>query len=248
MKAEAFWSRVADLSSPTFLNQDRSLCQYLQTPTLGNLARGKCSLCVSGASYRNEIHQKWLRIDPGGSGYAVTDIQNTANFASYVAPGGARIPLAPLIVALYHDADPGLVLGARTAVSSADFAADFNFSQPEMATYFETSMAHPLTKKYVGWRACHSQCHGNPHGLAGSAVVRDQIRVRISTYFLVTPRGRNLTYVFDRRVNNKKIPDLVQKKNLFWHFQGVFKKINSSATLQTYKPPPFFSQSPRHDA
>src|SRR5574337_569006 len=186
MKAEAFWSRVADLSSPTFLNQDRSLCQYLQTPTLGNLARGKCSLCVSGASYRNEIHQKWLRIDPGGSGYAVTDIQNTANFASYVAPGGARIPLAPLIVALYHDADPGLVLGARTAVSSADFAADFNFSQPEMATYFETSMAHPLTKKYVGWRACHSQCHGNPHGLAGSAVVRDQIRVRLSTYFLVT--------------------------------------------------------------
>src|SRR5574338_187752 len=43
-----------------------------------------------------------------------------------------------------------------------------------------------FTKKYVGWRACHSQCHGNPHGLAGSAVVRDQSRVRLSTYFLVS--------------------------------------------------------------
>lgn len=148
------YAPVANLSSPTFLIQDRSLCQFLQTPTSGNLAGGRCSLCVSGASYRNESHRKWLRIDPGGSGYAVTDIQNTANFAPYVAPGGARIPLAPLIVALYHDADPGLVLGTRTAVSDADFAADFNFSQPEMATYFETSMAAPLNAALAaspGW-------------------------------------------------------------------------------------------------
>lgn len=148
------YASVANLSSPTFLNQDRSLCQYLQTPTSGTLSGGKCSLCVSGAEYRNESHRKWLRIDPGGSGYAVTDIQNTANFIPYVAPGGAKIPLAPLIVALYHDADPGLILGTRTAVSCAHFAADFNFSQSEMTTYFEMSMTHPLNAALAasaGW-------------------------------------------------------------------------------------------------
>lgn len=148
------YAPVADLSSLTFLNQDRSLCRHLQTTTPGNLAGGRCGLCVSGASYRNESHRKWLRIDPGGSGYATTDVQNTANFAPYVAPGGARIPLAPLIVALYHDADQGLVLGTRTAVSGADFAADFNFTQQEVATYFETSIAHPLNAALAasaGW-------------------------------------------------------------------------------------------------
>ncbi len=148
------YAPVADLSSLTFLNQDRSLCRHLQATTPGNLAGGRCGLCLSGASYRNESHRKWLRIDPGGSGYSATDTQNTANFAPYVAPGGARIPLAPLIVALYHDADPGLVLGTRTAVSGTDFAADFNFSQQEIATYFETSITDPLNAALAasaGW-------------------------------------------------------------------------------------------------
>lgn len=137
----------ADLSSLTFLNQDRSQCRHLQAPTPGSLADARCSLCTTGAEYRSESHRKWLRIDTGGNGYAATDLQNTANFAPYVAPRGFRIPLLPLVVALYHDADPGLSIGTRPAVSLADFAADFNFSAQEISTYFDVSMAHPLNAR-----------------------------------------------------------------------------------------------------
>ncbi len=142
-KGVGCYAPVADLSSITFLNENRVDCKYLQPQSPGTLAGGRCLLCVSGA-YRNESHRKWLRIDPGGSGYATTDMQNTANITPYVAPSGARIPLVPLIIALYFDADPGLAIGNRTSVSFADFAADFNFSQQEIAAYFDTSATHPL--------------------------------------------------------------------------------------------------------
>lgn len=141
------YAPAAELSSPTFLNQDRSQCRHLQTTTPGSLAGAKCSLCTTGAAYRSESHRKWLRIDPGGNGYAATDLQNSANFAPYVAPGGSRIPVLPLVVALYHDADPGLTIGNRPAVSLADFAADFNFSAQEISTYFDVSMSHPLNAR-----------------------------------------------------------------------------------------------------
>lgn len=134
----------SDLSSPTFLNEDRSQCRYLQTSLPGSLNDARCSLCLSGAGYRGESHRKWLRIDPGGNGYAVTDLQNTPNFAPYVAPSGSRIPVLPLIVALYHDADPALTLGSRTRVQLADFITDFNFSQNEFVAYFDDSTRHPL--------------------------------------------------------------------------------------------------------
>jgi hypothetical protein len=77
-------------------------------------------------------------------------MQNTANITPYVAPSGARIPLVPLIVALYFDADPGLAIGNRTSVSFTDFAADFNFSQQEIAAYFDTSITHPLNAALSG--------------------------------------------------------------------------------------------------
>ena len=143
-KGVGCYAPVADLSSPTFLDQPRINCRHIQLATPGNLAGAHCSLCTSGATYRNESHRKWLRIDPAGNGYAVTDLLNQANFIPYLAPGGARIPLLPLIVALYHDADPGLTIGTRTAVSLADFATDFNFSSQEIAGYFDISMTHPL--------------------------------------------------------------------------------------------------------
>jgi hypothetical protein len=143
------YAPASDLSSPTFLNQDRSQCRHLQSATLGSLAGARCSLCTSGASYRSESHRKWLRIDPGGNGYAATDLQNSENFAPYVAPGGSRIPVLPLVVALYHDADPGLSIGTRPVVSLADFAADFNFSAQEISTYFDVSMTHPLNARLI---------------------------------------------------------------------------------------------------
>lgn len=148
------YAPAADLSSPTFLNQNRSQCRHLQTTTSGSLTGARCALSPTGAAYRNESHRKWLHIDPGGNGYAATDLQNSANFAPYVAPRGIRIPILPLVVALYHDADPGLSIGNRPAVSMADFAADFNFSDHEISTYFDVSMSHPLNQRITtsaGW-------------------------------------------------------------------------------------------------
>lgn len=148
------YAPAEDLADHTFLNQSRLECRHLQTAVAGTLANARCSLCSSGAGYRNENHRKWLHIDPGGSGYAATDLQNVENFLPYVAPEGYRLPVFPLITALYHDAYPGLVLGTRQSVTLDDFAADFNFSLDEFSAYFDTSPTHPLNASVMsspGW-------------------------------------------------------------------------------------------------
>lgn len=125
-----------ELASQTFLEQDRVDCNYLISPRNGSLQGARCRLCP-GASYRSESHAKWLRIDPGGNGYAVADLLNINNYLGYVAPDGNRIPILPLVVALYHDAMPGLTLGSRTALRVSDFATDFNFTASELMSYFD---------------------------------------------------------------------------------------------------------------
>ncbi|WP_279362289.1 DUF3883 domain-containing protein [Xanthomonas sacchari] len=168
-KGVGCYAPVADLSSPTFLDQPRINCRHIKLIEKGNMAGGHCSLCISGATYRKESHRKWLRIDPAGNGYAVTDLLNRDNFLPYVAPGGARIPLFPLIVAIYHDADPGLSIGTRTTVSPADFAADFNFSSQEIASYFDISVAHPLNAQLARSKAW---VRGSKLGASGSAAAQ----------------------------------------------------------------------------
>lgn len=126
-----------DLASATFLDQSRVDCRYLRPARRGTLARATCRLCATAARYRNEDHKKWLRIDPGGAGYAVVDLMNISNFTPYVTPGNGRIPILPLIVALYYDALPGLITATRTRVDIPDFVADFNFSDLELGTYFD---------------------------------------------------------------------------------------------------------------
>ena len=143
------YASPADLSSLTFLDQDRRQCRYLHPGPGAGLAGGKCNLCPTGATYRSESHRKWLRIDPGGNGYAVTDLQNISNYLPYVAPAGVRIPIIPLIVALYYDATPGLVTGTRSSVSLEEFAVDFNFSPQEIAAYFDNSLGSPLNRRVV---------------------------------------------------------------------------------------------------
>ena len=139
----------ADLSSATFLHQSRLECRHLNKENANSLAGGHCSLCPTGASYRKEDHRKWLRIDPGGQGYAVTDLQLTSNFTPYVAPDGNRLPLLPIIVALYYDSDPGLVLGTRSKVSVEEFKSDFNLSDNEFAAYFDSSSENSLNRRLL---------------------------------------------------------------------------------------------------
>lgn len=148
------YAPASDLSSLTFLNQERNQCRYLQSANAGVLKGAHCAICVSGAAYRSESHRKWMRIDPGGNGYAVTDLQLIENFAPYLAPGGVRLPFLPLVIALYHDADPGIVLGTRSSVSVLEFMSDFNLSQQEFDAYFDASMTNSLNVQLtnsLGW-------------------------------------------------------------------------------------------------
>ena len=138
-----------DLASPTFLNQSRVDCRHLNPAGRRHLAGASCRLCPTGARYRNEDHRKWLRIDPGGSGYAVVDLMNIANFTPYVAPLGTRIPLLPLIISLYHDAIPGLVTASRRLADVPDFASDFNFSTGELNAYFDDSATNPHNRRLL---------------------------------------------------------------------------------------------------
>jgi Holliday junction resolvase-like predicted endonuclease len=133
------YAPAQDLSSQTFLDQHRVNCRHLAPVVPGVLSGATCSLCTTGARYRNESHRKWLRIDPNGAGYALVDIFNIANFSPYVAPDGNRIPALPMAIALYHDADPSLRIGNRREIELSDFATDFNFGSDEFLAYFDDS-------------------------------------------------------------------------------------------------------------
>lgn len=129
-----------ELDSRTFLDEPREDCRHL----IGDLEGGRCELCPTGARYRRESHRKWLRIDPGGNGFAVVDLMNISNFAPYVAPKRERIPVVPLIYALYYDGNPGLAVGSRPTVSVEDFCLDFNMAESEFEAYFDQSPTNPF--------------------------------------------------------------------------------------------------------
>lgn len=136
-KGVGCYAPPSELSSLSFLNESRIKCRHLVPARRGSLSGARCNLCLSGASYRNEDHRKWLRIDPGGGGYAVTDLLTHENFSPYIAPSGLRIPVLPLIVALYHDGEPSLFVGQRPQLDVDDFRNDFNFSLQEFNEYFD---------------------------------------------------------------------------------------------------------------
>jgi hypothetical protein len=136
-KGIACYAPPQELSSQTFLDQSRSNCRHLIPGPGGGLAGGTCELCRTNARYRNEDHRKWLRIDPGGSGYAVVDLMNISNFIPYIVPDEQKIPIIPLIGALYFDALPGLSISGRHEVDIAHFANDFHFNREELREYFD---------------------------------------------------------------------------------------------------------------
>jgi hypothetical protein len=138
-KGVGCYAPLADLASQTFLDQDRHECRYLVSGEQGVLRGGTCQLSLRGATYRSEEHRKWLKIEPGGSGYAVIDLLNMSNFRPYVAPNGTRIPIVPLLSALYYDCLPGLPISGHTEIDLADFASAFHFSSDELTSYFDDS-------------------------------------------------------------------------------------------------------------
>lgn len=140
-----------ELDSVTFLNESRANCRHLVPPTLGSLHGATCALASASPRYRGEDHRKWLKIHPGGEGFAAVDLMLTANFAPWVAPAGNRVPVLPLVVALYHDGEPALSLGARAAgLDLADFASDFNLSPAEYDVYIDQDPANPHNAALLG--------------------------------------------------------------------------------------------------
>jgi hypothetical protein len=147
---------VEDLSSPTFLSEDRIDCRYLASSRSGSLEGAKCSLCPAGGTYRSENQPKWMRADPQGAGYAVIDLQNIPNFAPVLTHEGHKLPILPMIIALYHDSDPSWGIGTRQTVSRQEFMDDFHFKDSEFDAYFDATASNAqnvrmLTK--LGWNA-----------------------------------------------------------------------------------------------
>jgi hypothetical protein len=140
-----------ELDSITFLNESRADCRHLVPATPGSLRGAQCALAVAGPRYRGEDHRKWLKIDPAGEGFAAVDLMLTANFAPWIAPAGHRIPALPLVVALYHDSEPALSVGARaTGLDLADFASDFNLSPTEFDVYIDQDPANAHNAALLG--------------------------------------------------------------------------------------------------
>jgi hypothetical protein len=137
------------LAGSTFLNAPREQCQYLSRPKSNLFSGSSCNLCSSG-KYRNEQHRKWLQIDTNHNGYAAIDSSDIKNFQAYISPKGNRIPILPLIIALYHDANMGLILSQRTGgVDIQDFESDFNLSHAEFITYFDDSPLNPHNQEIL---------------------------------------------------------------------------------------------------
>lgn len=172
-KGMVCFAPVSDLSSATFIEQDRSECKHLKKFGVSGLAGSSCSLCPRSSKYRNESQPKWLRVDSNGAGFATIDMQMISNFAPVVSHNGNRIPILPLVIALYHDSDSGLAVGNRQTVSRQDFTTDFHFSDQEFGTYFETDPAHPLNaamlapakmtaKELLSWCSILAQAEPTP--------------------------------------------------------------------------------------
>jgi hypothetical protein len=134
------YASVPDLLNPAFRSAPRIGCPYLVPSTgvrAGTLEGASCSL-VTSATYRREDHEKVMRRDPSTRAVTIYDPNDVSFYLPIVAPAGRRPPIVPLVVALYHDSH---LASGRTGVTVEDFAADFDFSMPELVAYFDDDPA-----------------------------------------------------------------------------------------------------------
>ncbi len=190
-KGVGCYADASELSSPAFLGEPRRACRHLRPVRAGQLRGATCELALASPRYRAEDHQKWLKIYPDGKTVASVDTMLVSNFESWVAAGGRRLPIVPLIVALYHDADPGLATGARAlaGVDVADFVADFNLSPNEVGAYFDQDPANRHNAALVGgpWGISYS-----PFTLAMMAPSPPVSAGRPAGPAVTTPRPRTI--------------------------------------------------------
>ena len=95
---------------------------------------------VSGTSYRGDQHSIWMRSTRDG--YQMADLDDDATFQGYLNPGGRRVPLFPLIGALYSFAQAD-VYPARDLVGLPEFARDFHFNEEAVERIFDVDPESP---------------------------------------------------------------------------------------------------------
>ena len=104
----------------------------------------RCAL--SGAQYRGEQHSIWLARSE--SGFQVVDLNKESVFEPYLRPSGERIPVYPLLGALYGFA-PEDVYPPRRDVSIVEFAADFGFEVSDVERLFDCEMSSPANSRVL---------------------------------------------------------------------------------------------------
>jgi hypothetical protein len=133
------YATAPELQTRTFRNGSRTVCPHLIPATPGELRGATCAL-ENQARYRNEDHPKVFRIDPTTRDLFIYDPSDSSHYAPLVlAPDGRRLPIGPLVVALYYDSP---LAAGRQQVDLSDFLIDFDFTAAEFATYFDDDPAH----------------------------------------------------------------------------------------------------------
>ena len=144
------YAPAAEILNLGFRNASRKACPHLAPRTIGTLRGAKCRLELK-AEYRSEDHPKVFRIDPLTREHFVYDPADTNHYAALVVASSGRIPIAPLIVALYYDSR---ISGGRQQVDITDFLLDFGFSPAEFTVYFDDDPAQAshqtLARAYPG--------------------------------------------------------------------------------------------------
>jgi hypothetical protein len=136
-KALICYATEIELSDPAFLAQPRVDCPHLRPQVAGELTNARCGLHLA-SSYRREDGPKGLRRDPVDKSVAIVDPNRMDHWSAILAPAGARVPVLPLIVALYHDS---AISAGRSQLDTVDFRRDFGFTPLEFQTYFDSDPA-----------------------------------------------------------------------------------------------------------
>lgn len=137
------YASTQDMQNQSFVSASRKLCPYLRPANTTTLAQSWCDMKGMTPKYRGEDNPKMFRKDPSSDEYTVHNPQDVAFYSGIIRPAsGIKLPIAPLIVALYYDS---FLSAGRSHVDVADFLADFGFTLGEAAAYFDddpTSAAH----------------------------------------------------------------------------------------------------------
>ncbi|MGO7592117.1 DUF3883 domain-containing protein [Rhizobium leguminosarum] len=138
---------VGELSAIDFVTQPRKDCPHLVPgKNAGNvLDKAQCELRL-GPTYRGEDAWKLFRYDEPSGSFSIVQPDNIEIWRRVLCPKDAKLPLLPLIIALYYDS---IITDGRTVISPLDFLADFNFSLEEYSAYFDDSLAQEDNAKIV---------------------------------------------------------------------------------------------------